>query len=69
MKLIVVYFPYPLIHNMKIWDSTNVIYFCWSPQKYSVDLTATSNSELSSMDTNDDKDQNYQLSTTDDEKR
>ena len=36
-------------------------------QKNTVDLTATSNYEHYSVDTNDDKDQNYQLIITDDE--
>ena len=46
------------------WDKG--ISFC-SPKKCTVDLIATSNSENYSVDTNDDKDKNYQLSTTDEE--
>ena len=45
------------------------IYFVVVPQKPTIDLTATSNSKLVLVDTNDERDQNYQLSTTDDEKK
>ena len=57
-------FPYPLMDNMNSWDSTNLLVLCL-PKKNTVDLTATSNYEHYSVDTNDDEDQNYQLSTTD----
>ena len=40
----------------------------FSGPKKTVDLTATFNSELFSMDANYEKDKNYQLSTNDDEK-
>ena len=45
----------------------NDIRFLLAPQNRTVDLTATSNSKLFQMDTNDEKDKNYQLITTDDE--
>ena len=51
--------------HMKSWDGTKVFI---GPKNSTVDLTATSNSEIILVDTNDDKDQNYQLSNTDDEK-
>ena len=41
------------------------ICFFLAPKKPTFDLTATYNSELFSVDTNDDKYQNYQLSITD----
>ena len=44
------------------------IYFVVVPKRPTVDLTATSNSELFLVDTNDEKYQNYELRTTDDEK-
>ena len=40
-------------------------YFFVGSLKPIVDLTATSNSELFLVGTNDEKDKNYQLSTTD----
>ena len=45
------------------------IRFILAPKNPNVDWTATSNSELFPMGTNVDKNQNYQLSTTDDEKK
>ena len=65
--LITALFPYPLMDYMKIWDGTRILVFV-GPKKPIVDLTVTSNSELFSLDTNDEKDQNHQLSTIDDEK-
>ena len=57
-------FLYTLMNHMTIWDGTKV--FFWSvPINTTIDITATSNSKLFSMDTNDDKDHNYQLSMTD----
>ena len=42
------------------------INFLVTPKNPTVDLTETYNYEHYSVDANDDKDQNYQLSTTDD---
>ena len=53
------------MYHIKIWFGTKVLVF--SSRKKNVDLTVTSNSEQYLVDTNDDKDQNYQLSTTYDE--
>ena len=44
------------------------ISFLLAPKKTTVDLTATSNSELIPVDINDEKYQNYQPSNTDDKK-
>ena len=44
------------------------IYFVVVPKRPTVDLTATSDYDLFLVDTNDEKYQNYQLSTADDEK-
>ena len=58
-------FQYPLMDHMKIWDGTKV-FFLFTPKKTTVYLIATYNSEHYSVDTNDDEDKNYQLSTTGD---
>ena len=65
MDLIVTFFTYPLMNHMKIWDGTKVL-FLFAKNK-TVDLIATPSYEHYSVDTNDDEDQNYQLSSTDDE--
>ena len=59
------FFSYLLIDLMKIWDGTKLLVLC-SLKENTLDLTATSNSEHYSVDTNDNEDQNYQLSTTND---
>ena len=66
MELIAAFFSYPLKDQMKIWDGTKLSVF-YSPKKTTVDITKTSNSEHYLVDTNGEKDQNYQLSTTDSE--
>ena len=53
-------------HGDMRWNKS--ISFLFDPKNLTVDLTATSNSEHYSVDTNDDENQNYELSTTNDEK-
>ena len=59
--------PYPLMNRTDISDGTEVLVFV-CPKNLTVDLSATSNSEHYSVDTNDQEDQNDQLSTTNDGK-
>ena len=58
MNLIVTLFPYPSMVHMKIWDETKVYLSVVVPKNPTVDLTATPNSELFLVDTNDEKYQN-----------
>ena len=53
-------------HGDMRWNKS--ISFLFVPKNLTVDLTATSNSEHYSVDTNYQEDQNDQLSTTNDEK-